>query len=59
MTFAHFACLTTFECELHQGFQNNILKLKIVMVRNKCNEPNNITLVGQVNKAFDQTKHQT
>jgi hypothetical protein len=31
-----------------------MLWLKIIV-----NEPNNITLVDWVNKAFDQTKHQT
>jgi len=59
MTFTHFACLTTSKCELPQTFQNNLLKIKNVMVKNNCNEPNNITLVDWVNKAFDQTEHQT
>jgi hypothetical protein len=46
MIFTHFAGLTTSKCELPQAFQNNILKIKNVMTRNNCNEPNNITLVG-------------
>jgi hypothetical protein len=54
-----FACLTTSKCELLQTFQNNFLKIKNIMIRNNCDEPNNITLVGWVNKAFDETKHQT